>query len=109
MAKVIDISSKLTSERPKLKLAEGKEFEIDNRKNTVLIVEEKLRSTNLEEIRQVDEVLELLLGKDAVKEINKMDLTFADYQTIFIAVMAGASNEDFEVVEARFRESTKKA
>lgn len=103
MAKTIDISAKLTSERPKLKLAEGKEYEIDNRKNTILTLDQKVEELNLNELKNVDEVLKLLLGEKAVKDINEMDLSFFDYQTIFIAVLAGATGEDFDVVEARFR------
>lgn len=103
MAKVIDISSKLTDERPKLKLAEGKEFEIDHRKNTVLMLNQKIDESDLNDLNQLDAVLEIVLGKEAVKEIGEMDLSFADYQTIFIATMAGALGEDYETVDARFR------
>lgn len=103
MAKTIDISAKLTNERPKLKIAEGVEFEIDNRKNTILILNQKIQETDLNDLREVDGILELLLGKEAVQKIGEMDISFADYQTIFIACMAGAMGEDFEVVEARFR------
>lgn len=104
MAKTIDISAKLTNERPKLKLGEGLEFEIDNRKNTVLILNQKIQETDLNDLREVDGILELLLGKEAVQKIGEMeDISFEGYQTIFIACMAGAMGEDFEVVEARFQ------
>lgn len=102
MAKTIDISGKLTNERPVLKLAEGKEYPIDNRKNTVLELNKKLDNSDLNDLRRVDEALELVLGKEAVAEINASDLTFADYQTVFMAVLAGALGEEFETVEARF-------
>ena len=39
---VIDISSKLGKEKRTIKLAEGKEFEVDNSADTYLIVQEKL-------------------------------------------------------------------
>lgn len=101
MAKTIDITSKLTNERPVLKLGKGKEYPIDNRKNTVLTIQAKMDREDGP--AQMDEVLELALGKEAVKEINDSDISFADYQVIFIATMAGALGEDYEVVEARFR------
>ncbi|MNJ59062.1 hypothetical protein D3C77_547260 [compost metagenome] len=49
-----------------------------------------------------DEVLEMALGKKAVKEINDSDISFSDYQIIFIATLAGALGEEYEVIEARF-------
>jgi len=107
MAKTIDISSKLTNERPKLKLAEDKVYEIDDRKNTVLVLNQKIAESDMNDPKKLDEVLELLLGKKAIKEIGEMSLSFADYQTIFIAVMAGALGEDFETVNARFQAARK--
>lgn len=98
MAKTIDITSRLTNERPVLKMGEGKEYRIDNRKNTVLAIQAKMDAGD----GSLDEVLELALGKEAVKEINESDISFADYQVILIAALAGAMNEDYEVIEARF-------
>ena len=101
MAKTIDITSKLTNERPVLKLGKDKEYPVDNRKNTVLTIQAKLDEgeggTNL-----MNEVLVLALGEKAAKEIDESDISFADYQTIFIAALSGALGEDFEVIEARF-------
>lgn len=101
MAKTIDITSRLTNERPVLKLGEGKEYPIDNRKNTVFQIQAKMDEGG-DGTAYIDEVLELALGKEAVKEINESDISFADYQIIFVAALAGATGEDFEVVEARF-------
>lgn len=103
MAKTIDISSKLTKERPKLKLAEDKVFEINNSKDAVLILNQKIEESDLNDVKQLDEILSIALGQEAVDEINKMNLPFSDYQTIFLACIAGMLNEDFEVVEARFQ------
>jgi hypothetical protein len=103
MAKTIDISAKLTNERPRLKLAEGVEFEIDNRKNTVLILDQRLKEMDFSDLKQVDEALELLLGEESVQKINEMNISFADYQTIFMAALAGATGEEYETVEARFQ------
>lgn len=101
MAKTIDITSKLTNERPVLKLGKGKEYPIDNRKNTVFQIQ-ALMDAETEGTAYLDEVLELALGKEAVKEINESDISFEDFQVIFVAALAGALGEDFEVVEARF-------
>ncbi|BFH16502.1 hypothetical protein J6TS7_31070 [Paenibacillus dendritiformis] len=103
MAKTIDITSRLTNERPVLKLGEGKEYPIDNRKNTVLAIQAKMDAGDGS---NMDEVLEMMLGKEAVKEINESDISFADYQVIFIAALAGAMNQDYEVIEARFLAAT---
>ncbi|GIO34346.1 hypothetical protein J2TS6_54870 [Paenibacillus albilobatus] len=108
MAKTIDITGKLTNERPVLKLGEGKEYPIDNRKNTVFQIQTKIDEGG-EGTEYIDEVLELALGKDAVKEINESDVSFADYQIIFVAALAGALGEEYEAVEARFLAAKREA
>ncbi len=108
MAKMIDISAKLTSERPKLKLAEGKIYEIDDRKNTILELNQKMKSADIEDIAFIDEVIEMTLGKKAAKEIDKMDLSMIAYQNIMLAIMAAVMGESFEVAEARFRKERNK-
>lgn len=107
MAKTIDISSKLTNKRPTLKLAEDKEYEIDNSKNTILVMNQKMEESDLNNPKEIDNILELLLGKQAVKDINKINPPMPDLITIFIGVMAGALGEEFDDVERRFRQSAK--
>lgn len=103
MSKTIDISSKLTNERPKLKLTEDKVYEIDNSKNTVLKMNQMMDKSDLNDPSQIDAIFELLLGKQAVKDINKINPPMPDLITIFIGVMAGALGEEYDVVERRFR------
>jgi len=103
MGKVIDISAKLTNERPKLKIAEDKIYEIDDRKNTILKLNQKMKNANMDDVSFIDEVIEMTLGKEAAKEINEMDLSMSAYQNIMIAIMAAVMGEDYETAEARFR------
>lgn len=104
MSKVIDISGKLTNERPKLKLSDDKIYEIDDRKNTVLKFEQMVQNEDLSDVETVDKMIELMLGEDAAKEIEEMDLSMIAYQSIMIAITAAISGEKYEVAERRFRE-----
>ena len=104
MGKVIDISARLNNEKPKLKLGEGKEYTVNDRKSTMLILNQKMKNSDLNDVEEIDKILEVLLGKEAVAEINEMDPSFADYQTIFMATIASAMGEDLEEVEERFRQ-----
>ncbi|HHX12401.1 MAG TPA: hypothetical protein GX731_06225 [Clostridiales bacterium] len=103
MSNIIDISSKLTNERPKLKLAEGKIYEIDDRKNTVIKLDSIMSEKDLNDVTNIDKMAELLLGGQAVKDINEMDLSMSAYQNIMIGLLAGITGDTFEVTEARFR------
>ena len=103
MAQTIDISGRLTNERPKLKLGKDLVFEVDNRKNTVFKVEEVSNSPEYGDLERFDVTLKLLLGEEAAQKIDALDLSFADYQYVFIAAMATATGEKIEDVEARFQ------
>lgn len=102
---MIDISTKLTNDKPKIKISEDKVYTVNNSKNAVLIVNQKMSKANKNEFELIDEALEILLGKEAVKDIEKMDISVSNYKTIFIAVMAAVSGESYEETEARFQSS----
>lgn len=104
MSKCIDISSKLTNEKPVIKIAEGKEYEIDNSKNTMMKVNQIFTKEGQNEIAMMDNAIEMLLGKKAFKEINEMNLSVSSYKTIFTAIMAGVSDQTYEEAEARFQD-----
>ena len=103
MSKVIDISAKLTNERPKLKLSEDKIYEIDDRKNTILKMNQKMKNADLDDVEFIDEMIAMLLGKEAAKEIDKMNLSISAYKHIMIAIIAAVTGEEYEEAEARFR------
>ncbi|MGJ0848638.1 hypothetical protein ACR77J_18370 [Tissierella praeacuta] len=103
MSKIIDISAKLTNERPKLKLAEDKIYDIDDRKNTIILLNQKMEKLDMNDINAIDEMISVVLGEDAAKEINDMNLSIMAYQSIMIAIMAAVTGEKYEVMEARFR------
>ncbi|WP_313758479.1 hypothetical protein [Tissierella sp.] len=103
MSKIIDISAKLTNERPKLKLAEDKIYDIDDRKNTIILLNQKMEKLDMNDINAIDEMISVVLGEEAAKEINDMNLSIMAYQSIMIAIMAAVTGEKYEVMEARFR------
>lgn len=106
MSKIIDISAKLTNERPQLKLAEDKVYDIDDRKNTVILLNQKMQGSDINDVNAMDEMISIVLGEDAAKEIDAMDFSIASYQTIMVAIMAAMTGEEYERAEERFRQQT---
>ncbi len=106
MSKIIDISAKLTNERPQLKLAEDKIYDIDDRKNTIILLNQKMQNADLNDLNVMDAMIATVLGEKAAKEINDMNLPIVAYQSILIAIMAAVTGEDYEIAEARFHKET---
>lgn len=103
MAKHIDISAKITQERPTVTFC-GKTYEVNNGKNNMLLLQQYMRGEH-NDVEMLFHALELLLGKKATEELDGLDLPLDELQMVFIAVMAAASGEDYETAEARFRKT----
>jgi predicted nucleic acid-binding protein len=102
MAQVYDISSKLSREKKTIKIAEDVEFTINDGKNQVLKVME-LQKKESNDVNDINAVIEVLLGKEALTKIDKLNLSFSDYVIIAKALMAAATNTSLEDFDKRFR------
>lgn len=99
----INISQHLEDAPKFLKIGEGDEnvFKVDDRKNTVLKIQEIINKDN--SLGVMDKAMELAIGKEAVKKINELNLSMGAYQNIFIGMMAAISSKSFEEMEKQFR------
>lgn len=104
MAKHIDISSKITLEKPTVAFC-GKSYEVNNGKNTMLLLQQYMEEDGHGDVDRLSHTLEMLLGKAAAKELDALDLPLDDLKTVYLAVMAAATGADFEETEARFQQS----
>lgn len=100
---VIDISSKLGKEKQTIKIAEGKVFEVDNSADTYLIVQEKLKNQDFS-IASMYEMIEVLMGEEALKEIKDMKLTMDGLTAVIIAISAIVNEVPYEEMEKRFQD-----
>ena len=101
MANSTDISVKLKKEPIKIKLTEDKEYEVDNSAETFVIVQDKLKDKEFS-IDVMYEVIEILMGKDALKEIKDMKLSVNGIESVIIGLMAGINEISYEEMEKRF-------
>ena len=101
MANSINISAKLKKEPIKIKLSEDKEYEVDNSAETFDIVQDKLKDKEFS-IDVMYEVIEILMGKDALKEIKDMKLSVNGIESVIIGLMAAINEISYEEMEKRF-------
>lgn len=103
--KVIDISSKLTNEKPIVKVTEDVELMVRNDKNTVLLVQQELEKNDgsKSDVEKFDTIMKLMVGDIAVRQIDALELSFVDYLMVVKAVLAAATGEEIETIEARFQ------
>ena len=100
MSTLIDITNKIKNEEKFIKLYD-KTYKVDYSKNTVLKVMSILEKEG--EAVAMDKAIELILGKEAKKYIDSLNLSVQDYQVPFIAVMACVNNVSYEAMEEQFR------
>lgn len=97
----LDISSKLIHEKQEITIAEGKTYEIDCAATTMLKVQDMFKKD--ESFDGLFKAIELLLGKEAEKEIRAMKVTVNDLRVIIIAIMAQVNEVSYEEMEKRFQ------
>jgi hypothetical protein len=102
MATVIDITGKIKNEE-KFIVYNGKSYKVDDRKNTIIQVYSIIDDANGASIEMIDKVMEILLGKAAVKDFD--GFAYDDYLVPFFAAMACVQNKSYDEVEASFRKT----
>lgn len=107
MPRHIDLSNKLSSERPTITI-NGVVYKVNDEKSNVLLMNQELKKENVSEMDMVDKIITILLGKKALKEIEAAEYGLSQYMTIFYALVACVNDEDIEVIESRFQKQTNK-
>lgn len=97
----LDISSKLSHEPQTITIAEGKTYKVDCSAKTMLKAQDIFKKDN--SFDGLFQAIELLLGKEASKEIKDMKVTVSDLSVIIIAIMAQVNEIPYEEMEKRFQ------
>lgn len=103
MAKIINISDKLSSEKPCIQVGE-KTYTVNDSLETVMKFEEVFDSSG--DTQGMLECLKVALGATAYKEAKFEKMSFSNIQVWFKAVMACMQDLDYEEVERRFQNFT---
>ena len=102
MGKIIDISSKFDTTKPKL-IISGKEFEVNDSLETLIKFEEIMG--DIGDLSKMEKAIDIALGKGASKEINVRGMSFNNLQYVIAGIIASIQGiEDVEKVIARFQE-----
>lgn len=78
---------------------DGKMYPVDNR----VSVMKQLQNVDMNDS---DKIIELTMGKEAAKEIMKMDLTVTSYQNLVILIMAAINEVEFEEMKKQMEEAS---
>lgn len=103
MARIYDVISKLEqgNAKPVLKLAEGKEYKINNSKAAVMRIMALNKDDSKTEFERLDDIIKIALGIEAFEFIEKLELTMDKYELIVKAIMAAIEDVDLEEIENR--------
>ena len=100
MAKIINISDKLSTEKPVIQVGE-KSYPVDDSLATVMKFEEQYGDGD---IQGMLECVKVALGAKAYKEVAFEKMSFSNIQVWFLAIMAAMQGVDYEELESRFRQ-----
>ena len=104
--KTVDISKYINNDAPQMVLF-GKTYTVKNDKKTILLLNEVQEKSD--DIDADEKIIELLVGKEAGAEICKIINESANYsdntKVIVLNLLALATGQDYEDLEARFRKA----
>lgn len=101
----LNISDKLGIDKQEITIAEGKTYTVNCGAKTMIKAQEIFKKES--SFDATFEVIELLLGKKARKDIYDMDLTVKQLQTVITAIMAQVNEISYEEMDERFQKSVK--
>nr|DAU92522.1 MAG TPA: hypothetical protein [Caudoviricetes sp.] len=85
-------------EKPSIKVLD-KLYEVDDTKKTYDKLYELEKNTEISVLEKQDTLLELLLGKKALKEILDLDISNEEYKNLVNVVVAAATGQKLEEIE----------
>lgn len=100
MGKIINISEKLSLDRPRIEV-NNKLYEVNDSLETVLKFEESYGDGD---ITSMLECMKVALGETAYEEMNFEKMSFKNVQVWFFAVMAAMQDMTYDEVESRFHQ-----
>jgi hypothetical protein len=108
MAHIVDITGRLEAAVPQLRLSEDEVYTINDDKNVILKMQSATDKLSDEEsIKSMGILLESLLGKEQIKEIEKnhpgATTSLSRMVVLSIGCMAAIQGISYEDAEARFR------
>lgn len=99
MGRVINIANKLDREPRFLVVDDTHRYKVNCTKNVVM----KVMDLDEKEPNYLDEMLKLLIGGEALHEIEEMGLPYDNWVIIMKAAVAIATNKSYDEVENDFR------
>ncbi len=109
MGKVYDIMSRLTNNKPVVKIDEEHEYMVSNSKNQAIFIKQLSEDEKLDDFERMDKIIEAGLGKEALDYINGLDLSLVATGTIVNTIMAALNDMDLEEIEALAEEERSKS
>ena len=109
MGKVYDIMSRLTNNKPVVKIDEEHKYEVSNSKNQAIFIKQLMEDDKIDDFEKMDKIIEAGLGKEALDYINSLNLSLVASSTIINVIMAALNEMDLEEMDALAEEEKKKS
>ena len=106
MANVYDLSSRLTNDRPVIKIDKEHQYEVDNTMTAFTDIMDGIMDSE-GPLQAYPKVIKRILGDEAAAEIDAMNLSYQDYQEVYFATVAASEGLEIDEIKARFQDWAK--
>lgn len=109
MAQIIDLSQRLTNEKPRIIIDKKHGYEVRNNKNVAILIDEISKDKNIADFARkddkTDKVIEAALGKEALDYLKSLDLAVSGWNLVVEAIMAAINEESLEEMEKQSKKA----
>ena len=101
MSKIINITDKLSNEKPVIVIGE-KKYTVDDSMRTLMKFEELTSRATIDNMKKA---IDLAFGEGAAAELNVESMSANNFKVLSIAIMASMMGTEYEEAEKRFQKS----
>lgn len=112
MAQIIDLSKRLTNEKPRIIIDNEHNYEVRNNKNVAILIKEITEDDKIKDFAKdgdkYDKIIEAALGNEALLYLKTIELSVNGWNLIVEAIMAAINEISLEEVEGESKKEKDK-
>lgn len=99
MAKIYDIVTRLSNERPRIKFAEGVEFKVNTSLKGAIAIKAIADDETKDEFEGFREIVAIGIGQEGLSYLETQEISIKDWMLIVETISAAMLEEDLDEVE----------
>ena len=112
MAQIIDLSKRLTNEKPRIIIDKEHNYEVRNNKNVAILIKEITEDDKIKDFAKdgdkYDKIIQAALGDEALSYLKTIELSVNGWNLVIEAIMAAINEISLDEIEGESKKEQDK-